>query len=77
MTVRPKMEEGGRTPLSDINRDPEAVLAATDPKLLRHVLDQLRSGGNAAFKSRRYGGTIPSSNIYQVMACFIRRYDGN
>lgn len=72
MTVRPKMEEAESNPLSGISRDPKAVLAATDPKLLRHVLDQLRSAGNAAFKSRRYRGPRPSVNMYQVLACFIR-----
>jgi len=33
-----------------------AALAATDPKVLCHVVDRLRSAGNAAFKSRDYAG---------------------
>ena len=77
MTLRPKMEEAESNPLSGISRELKAVLAATDPKLLRHVLDQLRSAGNAAFKSRRYRGTRPFVNMYQVLACFIRHYVGN
>ena len=59
MTVRPKMEDAKSTELSDISKGSKAVLPTTDPKLLRHVLDQLRSAGNAAFKSRRYRGTSP------------------
>ena len=34
----------------------KAALAITDPKVLCHVVDRLRSAGNAAFKSRDYAG---------------------
>ena len=36
--------------------DAKAALAAVDPQFLGHVVDRLRSAGNAAFKNRAYGG---------------------
>ena len=45
-----------------------AALAATDPELLCHVVDRLRSAGNAAFKSRAYGGrpSILTMHFYSM-----------
>lgn len=34
----------------------KAALVVTDPKVLCHIVDRLRSAGNAAFKSRDYAG---------------------
>ena len=70
MTVRPRMEGAESAALGNVSKDPKAVLAETDPKLLRHVLDQLRSAGNAAFKSRQYRGTCPFVNINRVRTGF-------
>lgn len=54
MSIGPElMPKGGSSEaIAELN----AALAAADPKFLCHVVDRLRSAGNAAFKSRAYGG---------------------
>lgn len=53
---------------ADVNRDnemvpdPSAVLEKADPKVLRHVVDRLRSAGNTAFRERQYGGGCLSND---------------